>query len=193
MRKFKIIFFIISFLSVTGICLAKEEESKFFQGIEFLSGFGIEKLHTQQTGHIIPIYVDFDFDLKPFTKKIGINPPGLLQFALEPFVSYVYGPKSDSEAGVNFVFKVGILPETSKFQPYLKASVGHIYMSQNTNEQATHYNYNEYGAGGFHYFFKKNTAFTLEYRIRHVSNGGRKSPNRGINTSFTILGISYLF
>lgn len=42
-------------------------------------------------------------------------------------------------------------------------------MSQHTKEQATQFNFIDQAALGMHYFFRKNTAFTLEGRLRHLS------------------------
>lgn len=183
---------LISF-SLLGTCWAQQDKPKMLKGIEFLTGFGVAKLRQQSTYHVTPFFVDFDFDLKPLTKKISFNPPSLLQFVLEPFVSYVSSPDNNAEIGNNFLIKIGFLPETSKFQPYFKGGVGLIYMTQHTREQSTQFNFNEYAGVGAHYFFRKNIALTLEYRFRHISNAGISRPNTGINTHLGDCGISYLF
>ncbi|MCX5701974.1 MAG: acyloxyacyl hydrolase [Candidatus Omnitrophica bacterium] len=169
------------------------EKSKNIQGIEFLTGYGLAKLDLQGSYRVIPLFIDFDFDLKTLTQKIGINPPGLLQFVLEPFLFYAFDPHSNAEIGNNFLLKIGFLPMDAKLQPYFKGGLGLLYMSQHTREQSTQFNFNEHAGIGIHYFFKKNTAFTLEYRYRHASNAGIKQPNSGINTNFIICGISQSF
>lgn len=176
-----------------GTCQAQEEKQGSLQGIEFLTGFGVAKLEEKGSYHVTPLLVDFDFDLKPLTKKIGINPSSLIQGVIEPFISYVSAPHNNVEIGNNFLLKVGFLPETSKFQPYFKGGVGIVYISQHTVEQGTQFNFNEYIGLGAHYYFKKNVALTVEYRYRHLSNAGIDNPNSGINTNYGICGISYLF
>ncbi|MCX5694972.1 MAG: acyloxyacyl hydrolase, partial [Candidatus Omnitrophica bacterium] len=166
---------------------------KRLKGIEVLTGFGSAKLRDKGSYHPIPVLVDFDFDLKPLTKKIGINPPGLIEFNLEPFVAYSYQPDNNAEIGNNFLLKVGFFPETWKFQPYFRGGLGFVYLTQHTREQGSQFNFNEYAGLGAHYYFKKNIGLTIEYRYRHVSNAGIDKPNKGINTNYGLCGISYLF
>jgi len=171
-----------------------DKEHRYLKGIEFLTGFGLAKLQAPQGSyHVMPLFVDFDFDLKPLLLKKYMRFPGLLQFVLEPFIAYVYDPNNNIEVGNNFLFKIGFLPETAKFQPYLKGGVGFLYMSQHTREQGSQFNFNQYAGLGLHYFFKKNLAFTIEYRFRHISNADIEKPNKGINTNFTTCGITYLY
>lgn len=187
------------FLMLLGIflfsvaCFADESKTEGIQGIEFLTGFQKGKLHAKGDFIMTPFMVDIDFDLKPLTKKIGINPASLLQFQLEPYISPIYAPDTNVEIGNAFIIKAGILPETSKIQPYVKAGLGMLYMTQATREQSTQFNFFETLGVGMHYFFSKKTAFTLEYRYRHVSNSGIKSPNQGINSQFALLGLAYQF
>lgn len=174
-------------------CRKDAGEKRFFSGIEFLSGFGTAHLQEKGRYDVIPLYVDFDFDLKPFLQKTGFCPPGLLQFVEEPFLAGVSNPNGNIEAGNNFVLKIGILPETSRIQPYVKGGIGFLYMSQHTREQGTQFNFNEFIGFGIHLFVKKNLAFTVEYRYRHLSNSDIDKPNRGINSNFGLCGLSYIF
>jgi len=164
-----------------------------FAGIEVLSGFGTGHLRAKGRYDVIPIFVDFDFDIKPWVKKIGLNPPGLVQFVEEPFIAGVSNPNGNIEVGNNFLLKIGLLPETSRIQPYIKGGVGFLYISQHSLNQGSQFNFNEYAGFGIHFFLKKNVAFTVEYRYRHLSNCDIEKPNSGINNSFGILGLSYIF
>ncbi|MBI4706593.1 MAG: acyloxyacyl hydrolase [Candidatus Omnitrophica bacterium] len=185
---------IISF-SMLGSALADEaKKSKCLEAIEFLTGFiWGGKLQAQKNYRQVPFIAAFDFNLKPLTEKIKFNPRSLLQFQIEPSVSYITSPHSNVELGTMFFFKAGILPQTSKFQPYVKAGVGMLYMTLHTREQSTQFNFQEQGGVGFHYFFRKNLAFTLEGRFRHLSNAGIGSRNHGINTIHALAGLTYQF
>lgn len=176
-----------------GAIRAEETKAKTLKSIELLTGFGWGRLRAKQNYNLYPLIVDFDFDLRPLAKKFNLQPPQLLQFQIEPFISFVSSPDSNIEAGASFFFKMGLLPQSSKFQPYGKIGTGIVYMSQHTKEQATQFNFIDQAALGMHYFFRKNTAFTLEGRLRHLSNLGIKHPNSGINTYFVVAGISYQF
>lgn len=196
MNRITKITFIVTFLILCflfNICMAEEAKPKCLTAIEGLIGFGKAKLKEKGNYYLTPLMFDFDFDLKPFLKKRGFSPPGLFQFQLEPFMCIVSKPDANVELGNAFMFKVGVLPETAKFQPYAKAGVGMLYMSQHTREQATQFNFLEQGGIGAHYFFNKNMAFTAECRIRHLSNAGIKQPNHGVNTLLFVLGTTYKF
>lgn len=178
---------------MAGAAQAEEPETKTLEAIEFLTGFGWGNLKGQQRYNLIPLIVDFDLNLKPLTQKINFNPPQLLQFQIEPFISPIAEPRANVETGVAFAFKAGILPQTSKLQPYLKIAAGMVYLSLHTQEQGTQFNFIEYGGLGVHYFFRKNLGLTLEGRFRHLSNAGIDSPNSGINTCFAVAGLTYQF
>ncbi len=181
---------------------AEEAPSRFFSGMELLTGYSRGTLlsrnwyvarEKKRPYQLVPLMVDFNFDLKYLTKKINFNPSPLLQFQVEPFANYVFTPSSNVEAGTNFALKTGLLPQTSKLQPYLKLSLGMVYMSQHTPGQSTRFNFTEQGGMGVHYFFNTHTAVTLEGRFRHLSNAGIKQPNHGINNYFILTGIAYQF
>jgi hypothetical protein len=189
-----IIIFIISAISfITLKSVYAQGQSRYLQGVEFLTGFGRAELIKKKDYQVIPLVVDFDFNLKPLTKRFGLNPFSLIQFQLEPFLSLVTQPKINTEVGTSFLLKLGLLPEGSKFQPYVKAGTGIIWLSQHTLEQSTQFNFLVQGGAGLHYFFKQATAFTLEYRFRHLSNASIKQPNSGIDNHFCLLGITRLF
>ncbi len=192
----RITFFVIlltASLILSDMGLAQEKKQKCLEGIEFFTGFGWGKLRGKKDYHLTPFMVDFDFNLKPLTQKLNFNPRQLLQFQIEPFISFVSQPDNNVETGTSFLLKMGILPQTSKLQPFILAGLGMVYMTQHAREQSTQFNFTEQAGIGVHYFFRKNIAFTLEGRFRHLSNSGMKHPNTGINTQFVIAGISYQF
>jgi len=171
-----------------------KKEGKYFKGIEVLTGYGLAKLKSQQGNYrVVPLFIGFDYDLKPLVNKKYLPLPGAFQFVLEPFVSYVSSLNNNVEFGNNFLLKVGFLPETYKFQPYFKGGVGFIYMSQHTREQGSQFNFNQYAGFGAHFFLSKDLAFTLEYRFRHISNADIEKPNKGINTNFSLFGLTKRF
>src|SRR3989338_5045578 len=184
---------LVSSLLLSDIGLAQEEKPKYLQGIEFFTGFGWGKLRRKGDYHLIPFLVDFNLDLKPLTQKINFNPSQLLQFQIEPFISFASEPDTNVEIGTSFLLKIGILPQTWKFQPFILAGPGMVYMTQHTREQSTQFNFTEQAGMGMHYFFRKNIAFTLEGRFRHLSNASIRNPNKGITTNFVFTGISYKF
>jgi len=192
MRRIIIIFSLLA-LNFFPFALLTAQENKTLEGIEFLTGFAWGKLKEKGNYYLFPLKIFFDFNLKNLTQKIGFHPRPLLQFQVEPFINFVSQPKQNLETGISFWFKMGILPETSRFQPYFKLGTGIVYLTQHTREQATQFNFTEQAFLGMHYYFNKNTAFTLEGGIRHLSNASLKSPNHGINSYAVLTGITYNF
>jgi hypothetical protein len=189
--------FMVMVVIVAG-CIAirpswAEEDSHDLQGIEILSGYSQGDLKEKQDYRFINLAVALDFNLKRLTKKIGFNPPSLVQFQIEPFFGFVFQPEKNIEVGTSFLFKFGLVPETWKLQPYIKLGTGMVFMSQHTIEQSTQFNFISGCGAGFHYFFKENNAITIEYRFRHLSNASIKDPNNGINTYSCLFGITRLF
>ncbi len=172
---------------------AADSKSKVFQGIGVLTGLGTGPLEKKGEYRLHPVIIDFDVDLKPFLEKKGFCPPGLFQFQLEPFMSMVSQPDLNWEAGTALMLKVGISPERYPVQPYVKAGLGILYMSQTSHEQSTQFNFLEQAGIGIHYFFEKDKAITAEGLYRHVSNASVKQPNSGINTLFLLVGITHKF
>ena len=170
-----------------------DKKPKLFDGIEFLTGYGLAKLREKGNYQVTPLFVDVGFDLKPLLSRNGITYAGLLQAIGEPFAGYVSDPQSNIEGGCNVALKAGIVPDDRVVQPYVKGGFGVIYMTQHAPQQGSQLNFDEYIGAGVHFVFEKNIAFTLEYRYRHISNGGITPTNKGINTNFTMCGISYRY
>ncbi|MDD5449732.1 MAG: phosphatidylglycerophosphatase A [Candidatus Omnitrophica bacterium] len=193
----KFVAFCIAGLMITsliaGPCLAKADEAGILKGVELSSGWGQASLKTKQDYHFIPIILGFDFDIKRLSPALKSHYPGLLEFQIEPFFSYVLQPNRNIEIGNIFALKAGALPETFAFQPYIKGGVGGIFITQHIREQSTQLNFCEYAAGGAHYFFDKNTGINFEFRLRHLSNGRIKLPNNGITSWMYIVGLTHRF
>lgn len=193
MNKNTFLVIILSAAILSSRVWAGETKPKSFEGIEFLAGFAWADLKEKEDYELCPLIVDFDFDLKPLAKKFNLRLKQLFQLQIEPFISFVSQPDANIETGTSFLLKLGLSPQTAKFQPYVKAGLGMVYMTQHTREQGTQFNFTEQLGLGAHYFIKKNTAFTIEGRARHLSNSSIKEPNNGIDTLFVIAGISYRF
>jgi len=188
----KIACIVLGMFFICAPCLAETTGKGPLSGMEFLTGYTQAKLIRSQGDYqTVPLMADFDFDMKTWFKDI--NYPGLLQFQIEPCISTVVSPDPNIEAGNAFAVKFGFLPETSKFQPYMKIAGGFLYMSQHTREQSTQFNFFEYGSMGAHYFFNDKTGITIEGRFRHLSNAGIREPNHGINSVVALIGLIRLF
>lgn len=175
-------------------CFADEGNPGMLKGIEVLTGYSHADLKAPQEDYeMVPLIVDLDFDLKPLLRRVNLDIPMRFEFQLEPFINTVYNPDPNVEIGNAFAFKLGLVPDTWKFQPYMKMALGMLYMTQHTLEQSTQFNFIQFGAFGMHYYLTENIALTAEGRFRHLSNSGIDHPNSGINNTFALAGISYEF
>jgi lipid A 3-O-deacylase len=162
------------------------------EGIEVLSGFFEANLKENDDYQGIPLLVSFNFDAKPLFSKIGVEPVGRLEFLLEPFVNTIISPRNNVEAGSNFLIKYAF-PLSDKIQPYFKGGLGMLYMSQKTYEQSTQYNFLPQAGVGCHFFIHDDTALSIEYRYRHLSNNSFGSRNGGIDANMALAGVSFFF
>ena len=183
----------------------KEEVREFPYTYEIgvFSGFACGKLEEKQYYRVIPQMLRWGFNLntvglgftdllKPLTDKLNVKPKGFTELVFEPFVNIVATPDSNIEAGCTILMKYAY-PVTEKLYPYGIAGGGIIYLTQHTREQSTQYNFTPQMGAGITYFFKKDLAFNIEYRYRHLSNGGIKEPNGGINVGMLLLGVSLFY
>lgn len=155
---------------------------------EVLAGVGFSNIHHDGNYDLIPIFWDIHFNVKRFFKML--HPQGAVDVIWEPAVALVFSPHNNVEVANNFLLEYDLLPSKFRVQPYFKGGVGTIFISEHIRNQSTQFNFNEYAGLGIHYFLTQNTALSLEYRFRHLSNAAIKEPNHGVNTYFVLLGIS---
>jgi len=162
------------------------------EGVEVLSGFFEANLDNRDDYQGIPLLVSLNFDAKPTFSKIGINPKGRLEFLVEPFANTIISPDDNVEVGSDFLVKY-VFPLSDTIQPYFKGGLGALYMSQKTHEQGTKYNFLPQAGIGCHFFIKSDTAISVEYRYRHLSNNGFNDRNGGIDANMALAGVSFFF
>ena len=168
----------------------KESRASALHSIDFLTGYAIGHLNEQESHELLPLIVDFNFDLKKITDDWNWKWDGMLLGFVEGFAGIIGRPDSNFEFGTDLGFKVGILNEEKSLQPYLKAGIGIMYMTLQTIEQGTQFNFNEFAGVGLQYRSKDNRTLLLEYRYRHLSNAGIDESNGGINDHFFLAGFS---
>ena len=193
------VFAVILILSMVGsvsVCAFAERPAegigKWLQEVGVFVGYLRGSLKGQKNMEGIPTGLRFGFDLKPFTKKFGFDPKGMLELIYEPFISTITQPRTNMEMGLGILFRYSY-PLTSKLYPYIEVGTGPYYTTLKTHEQSTQFNFDDQGGGGLTYFFRNDTAVNIGYRFRHVSNAGIKSPNGGIQCHEYLIGLSHYF
>ena len=162
------------------------------QEVGFFSGYGKGDLESQKTLEFIPVGVRFGFNLRPWGKKLGWEPKGLLELVCEPYFGYNLQPKDTTEFGLAFFLKYGY-PLTEKLYPFIEVGTGPYYMTWSTASQSTQFNFDSQGGLGLLYFLDSHWGINTAFRYRHVSNADIKKPNGGIQSLVYLIGFSYYY
>ncbi|UWX57622.1 acyloxyacyl hydrolase [Chlorobaculum sp. MV4-Y] len=139
----------------------------------------------------VPIFVRFGFNMN---SVFGMrDSKGTLQLALEPFCNPVTEPESGVETGLNVFFRY-LHPIAPSVKLVGEIGSGPMYLSIDSREQGdAGFNFlNQFGLGA-QVAVSENSAITLGYRFRHLSNAGTSEPNRGINSNAVVLSYSLLY
>ena len=133
----------------------------------------------------------FGFDMNSL---VGIKDrDGTLQLALEPFANPVIKPDSGVETGLD-VFIRYLYPVSSSVKLVSEIGTGPMYLSVKTAEQGKGgFNFlNQFGVGA-QLALSGNSALTIGYRFRHLSDAGISQPNSGINSNALVISYSILY
>jgi hypothetical protein len=117
---------------------------------------------------------------------------GLLTFILEPQVNPVVSPDNDLEFGLGVGFKY-MYPVFERVSVFANASTGPHYISVNTSKQSDGFCFANTVGGGLYVHLTKDTALSLGYRLRHLSNARTRAPNGGIDSHNALIGISFFY
>jgi opacity protein-like surface antigen len=168
------------------------EQSKMcLKRVTMLTGYGSASM---EDGHyeVVPILIQFHFDINPFVQKLGVKTGGDFEFIAEPLMNVVTNPNANAEVGISFLLRY---EDTivSRLRWFFEGGVGAMYTSQHTQEQGSQYDFLPQAGLGLQYSLTKKLALTGEYRWRHMSNAGATSPNHGLNHNFALVGLTYFF
>src|SRR5206468_4975132 len=94
------------------------------------------------------------------------------------------------EAGVNPLFFSLRYDRGQSFVPFLEGGEGVLYTDLRGEGLGERFQFSSQAGGGLHWFFDEQTALTVSYRIRHISDAGLTKENRGLNTNFFTLGVT---
>lgn len=81
----------------------------------------------------------------------------------------------------------------SRCIPFVEAGFGLLTTDIKGRDLSTTLQFKSEAGIGMHYFMREQTALTFEYHFFHLSNGGIKRPNGGVNLNFFAVGISRFF
>jgi hypothetical protein len=139
----------------------------------------------------IPIIWHLGYDLRSFFARLEDH-RGTLSFVLEPKINAVINPDTDVEIGISLGLKYRY-PFSNKLSGYVLGTVGPHYISVETVDQADGFIFFNTIGAGVSFTLKKNSALSLEYRFRHISNAGISDPNNGIDSHMIGIGYTLFF
>ncbi|MFQ5957294.1 MAG: acyloxyacyl hydrolase, partial [Candidatus Brocadiales bacterium] len=115
--------------------------------------------------------------------------PGAFELELEGVAGMNATPEIAAQAGFNLLFTYNFETGT-KFVPFFSAGAGALYTTLDVNELGSRLNGSPQGGLGVKYFLNDKTSLSFMGRLRHISNAGTASPNRGVDSFFLLFGIN---
>lgn len=141
--------------------------------------------------HFAPLLAQIGYTV---TDVHGPSPVrGSLEVIFEPTLLITATPQKTIAEGASLLLRYNFVTG-SRWVPFFDMGVGILRWNlELPRMMRTHFNFTIQGGPGLHYFATDQLAITGQVRLHHVSNGGRGSPNVGVNSSVYLLGISYFF
>lgn len=78
-----------------------------------------------------------------------------------------------------------------RWKPFVSVGAGALFSSKPIPEETSRANFTPQIGVGLSYFPRRGLAYSFEYRLHHISNGGATDPNPGVNSSYFQLGVSF--
>ncbi len=99
-------------------------------------------------------------------------------------------------------YGVGVTPKLiytftalNRWRPYLEGGGGPLWsdLGGRVPEQPGQFNFAVWGGAGISWFLTPQWAIQAGYRFIHISNGGTRHPNSGLNAGMPFVGLSFSF
>jgi opacity protein-like surface antigen len=166
-------------------------QDHFFSELGFYTGAGYGEV---VEGSYVPIFfiVHMGMDMKRWFPSLQGH-RGKLSLFFEPQFGFT---AMSQENGVEFGVGLGLkyaYPLGDLYSVYILGSVGPHVMSLKTEDQANGFIFNDTIGVGMEFKISPGSAINIEYRFRHLSNGGIKEPNYGIENLIGLIGYTLYF
>ena len=157
--------------------------------VGILSGYSWANLKRQADYEMIPVVIRFSLNLNPVAEKIGLAGIGDWTFNVEPYFSQVTSPSNAQETGCGLLIRWTHSLLSSNLALYAEGGAGPMYMTLDTEEQSTHFNFIDQIGCGCRYALNEQWRMELGYRFWHKSNAGIDHPNNGIEGHTVLWGL----
>jgi hypothetical protein len=112
-------------------------------------------------------------------------------WASEAVVSYITNSTETVEAGITPIVLAVRYDRGQSVVPFAEAGQGLLYTDLRNEALGQHVLSSSQLGGGVHWFLDERVALSLSVRVRHISNAGVSHPNKGLNTTFVVLGVAW--
>ena len=188
----KVVFFLSVLFFLSAYC-ANAKTIDFIKESGFLVGYGNGHINSENRAYrpLLLIY-HIGFDAHKLFPNIIPDSKGKFTFYLEPQFNPLLIPSDQYEVGIGFgaEYRFNIV---HGLDGYVMGGSGFHHISFGSQSQSKGFNFNDTLGIGLYLYISKRSALNIGFRLRHVSNGGLKKPNKGINNYFGTLGYSLLF
>ncbi|UCF56039.1 MAG: acyloxyacyl hydrolase [Deltaproteobacteria bacterium] len=116
---------------------------------------------------------------------------GSSEFLIEGFLSYARQESENRYASGITSLLVHSFKPLGKTVFFLELGVGILYTNLNPKNFGSSFNFTPQGGIGVRYKIGPGRFLKFSYRFHHISNAGIDEDNRGINSHFFALGISF--
>lgn len=181
----KLFFLIIIVVLIRGMHVWAGEPSEKSSQMGIIAGFGTGP-SSEGTYHPILVALHFSF------KIAHPVPYGTFSIVLEPQVNPAFSPHREIEGGLAIGFKYAYQLSNHLF-PYLMGTFGPHYITFRSEDQENGFLFSSTLEAGLAFKLPRDNQLQIGYRFRHLSNGGLKVPNGGLNTHFFTVGYAFLF
>ncbi len=189
----KIFFFCLFFILISFNSFAGSANINIIQESGFVVGYGDGRINGENRIYrpLLLIY-HIGFDAHKLLPSVFTDSKGKLTFYLEPQFNPLLRPSDQYEVGIGFgaEYRFNI---TKNIDGYIMGGSGLHHISFGSQSQAEGFNFNDTLGFGLYIHISKRSAVNMGLRLRHISNGGIKKPNKGINNYFATLGYSIFF
>lgn len=117
---------------------------------------------------------------------------GNWEFLGEFFGGGQYHPRNAYVAGLSTIFRYNFATGT-RWVPFIDGGGGVSLTDIHRPDLSSTFQFNAQGGFGVNYFWRRNSAFLLQYRFLHLSNAGTEKPNGGVNTAVIYAGYNWFF
>jgi len=165
------------------------------QSLGISAGYGFAVPAGETTGEL----ADVEYVYVVPRWSIGLSDPlggdawyrGNVELVAEGALLFAVEPDDGFAGGITAMVRYNFLP-AGRLIPFVQGGAGILFLDLNLEDagRADDFSFSPQAGVGIHYFFSGRTAFTGEWRWHHISNANIDEPNRGINSSLFLVGVT---